>query len=504
MSRYRYNVAQALAEILKDDLENEDSDNQDNSIESDDEASDGENVVQHEDETSERVDDVFGVNDIRPTLVNEGDANNSDYAGDSDDSNATVEYDVGGMDQESAVTNPESNGEESNDDNDYMLSRCRKISWRRHPLPVSRQPLRNILTETEGLPDGIQFDSIAEAFRLFFNDDMVRHILLYTNMHAREIKEKSDSFRWEKDLTEEEFFAFLGLLILSGVQKSKNQCLSELWHDQWGLAVFPATMSINQFRNIQRALRYDDKNTRDQRIVDSGNQGAAVQEIMDIFVKSCRRSYRCGPSVTIDEQLVSFHGRCRFRMYIPSKPGKYGLKMWVMADSEKFYCADAQLYCGRVGNNPDVGQGKRVVLDLCKNIEGTGRNVTTDNFFTSYELAKELNNRRLSLVGTIRGNRKEVPKEMLPDSSKEVFSSLFGFSRDGATMVSYVPKRKKAVVLLSTQHRDNAVSTDGKCKPEIIPLLQPDEERRGCAGQARSTYSCKRATRRWTCLCFTT
>ena len=326
------------------------------------------------------------------------------------------------MDQESAVKNPERNREESDDDNDCRLSRCRTISWRRHPLPVSHQPLRNILTETEGLPDGIQFDSIVGAFRLFFNDDMVRHILLYTNMHAREIKEKSDRFRWEKELTEEEFFAFLGLLILSSVQKSKNQCLTELWHDhscpdlatywrscanaalltcydQWGLTVFPATMSINQFRNIQRAWRFDDKSTRDQRIVDSGNQGAAVQEIMDIFVNSCRRSYRCGTSVTIDEQLVSFHGRCRFRMYIPRKPGKYGLKMWVMADSEKFYCADTQLYCGRVGNNP------------VKNIEGTGRNVTTDNFFPSYELAKELNNRRLSLVETIRGNRSRCRKK---------------------------------------------------------------------------------------------
>ena len=129
-------------------------------IESDDEAFDGENV-QHV-KTSERVDD--GVHDICPTLVNKGGANNGDYAGDSDDSNATVEYGVESMDQGSAVTNPESNEEDSDDDNDCMLSRCKTISWRRQPLSVSRQPLRNILTETEGLPDGIQFDSIEGAF----------------------------------------------------------------------------------------------------------------------------------------------------------------------------------------------------------------------------------------------------------------------------------------------------------------------------------------------------
>ena len=106
--------------------------------------------------------------------------------------------------------------------------------------------------------------------------------------------------------------------------------------------------------------------------------------------------------------------------------------------------------------------------------------------------------RSLSLVGTIRGNRKEVPKEMLPGSSKEVFSSLFGFSKDGATMVSYVPKHTKAVVLLSTQHRDNAVSTDEKSKREIIHYYNQTKSGVDVLDKLVRTYSCKRATRRWT------
>jgi len=111
-------------------------------------------------------------------------------------------------------------------------------------------------------------------------------------------------------------------------------------------------------------MRFDEKSTRNQCISETGNQGAAVKEILDMFREKCRSSYMCGPSVTIDEQLITFHGNCHFRMFIPSKPGKYRLKMWIMADSDTFYCADSQLYAGKVGNQIDVGQGTRVVLQL--------------------------------------------------------------------------------------------------------------------------------------------
>ena len=127
------------------------------------------------------VDDLFGLQNILPPILSdEGDPNNGNYAGDFDDSNATVEYDVEDMDQENAITNPDSNEKDNDDDDDCMLFRCKTIPWRCQPLPLSQEPLCNIL------PDGIRFDSIAGPFHLFFNDDMVKHILLYTNMPARE------------------------------------------------------------------------------------------------------------------------------------------------------------------------------------------------------------------------------------------------------------------------------------------------------------------------------
>ena len=119
---------------------------------------------------------------------------------------------------------------------------------------------------------------------------------------------------------------------------------------------------------------------------------------------------------------------------------------------------------GQISFAPEKKQGQRVVLDLVK---GHGYGVTCDNFSTSLELAKELAKQNKTLLGTIRQIRKEVPKILLPSKSREMNSSLFLFSRD-AMMMLYVPRKNKSVILLSSQHNDQAVSTAEHAKPDII------------------------------------
>ena len=255
-----------------------------------------------------------------------------------------------------------------------------------------------------------------------------------------------------------------------------------------GISVISCHNVVWTFTDIIRALRFDDKAMRSQHI--------AVQEIFDKFLGKCCSSYKCGASVTVDEHFISFHGNCQFRTFIPSKPGKYALKLWIMADSETFYCDDAQLYAGKVGNQTDVGQGMRVVLQLTESIAQSRRNVTTDNLFTNYQLATELQQRHFCIVGTVRSNKCEVPKEMLPSSDRAVYSSKFGF-HDAKTLVSYVPKPRKAVILLSTQHHDNSMATDDKAKPDFIHYYNLTKSGVDILDKVVHTYSCKRATARW-------
>ena len=56
----------------------------------------------------------------------------------------------------------------------------------------------------------------------------------------------------------------------------------------------------------------------------------------------------------------------------------------------------------------------------------TGRDVCIDNFFTSYDLPKQLLLENLTLLRTIRRHRREVPGSL--NRKMEIYSSKFLFN----------------------------------------------------------------------------
>jgi len=67
-----------------------------------------------------------------------------------------------------------------------------------------------------------------------------------------------------------------------------------------------------------------------------------------MFAEKCQALYTLLPFVCIDETLVGFRDRCPFRVYIPSKPDRYGLKIWSMCDVSVNYLYNLQVYLGKV------------------------------------------------------------------------------------------------------------------------------------------------------------
>lgn len=111
------------------------------------------------------------------------------------------------------------------------------------------------------------------------------------------------------------------------------------------------------------------------------------------------------------------------------------------------------------GKQPDaereINQGQRVVLDLVRKYERSGRTVYADNFFTTLELALTLKAKELAFVGTVRSNKKFVPPEFLKHKSREVCSTLFGFFQGDVSLCSYVKKKKQGcfVVINCALHK---------------------------------------------------
>ena len=151
---------------------------------------------------------------------------------------------------------------------------------------------------------------------------------------------------------------------------------------------------------------------------------------------------------------------------MPSKPVKYGIKFWLLVCSKTCYVWKIQPYLGKApGAEPEKNQGERIVLDLVEGLKG--HNVTADNFFTSYDLGQKLLQKNITLVGTMRKNKRSIPPKLLECKKAPLYQSSFAFTENTA-LVSYIGRKNKCTILQSTLHSSNQVGSGEKKIPEII------------------------------------
>ncbi|XP_058252363.1 piggyBac transposable element-derived protein 4-like [Hemibagrus wyckioides] len=332
----------------------------------------------------------------------------------------------------------------------------------------------------------VRVQNVVSAFDLFITEEMIDLIVRMTNLHGRRTMKN-----WN-EIDSTDLRAYMGLLILAGVYRSKGESTRSLWDDRSGRAIFRATMSLSSFHRINRALRFDDKLQRPARPRE--DKLVPIRSLWEMWTLRLPLLFNPGKNVTVDEQLVPFKGRCSFRQYMPKKPAKYGMKIWVTADAATSYAWKCEIYLGKTGGAPEVGQGKRVVMEMTEGLQGV--TVTCDNFFTSYSLAQELMQKKIALVGTIRKNKPELPPNLVEVKGRSALSSVFAFTKN-TTAVSYVPRRGKNVILISTKHREGVVTEGEKKKPEIIMDYNHCKGGVDNLDKVVGTYSCRRRTKWW-------
>ncbi|KAJ0028953.1 hypothetical protein NQD34_003950 [Periophthalmus magnuspinnatus] len=128
-----------------------------------------------------------------------------------------------------------------------------------------------------------------------------------------EEEEEEDRSPW-KPVDRTQLRAYVGLLILAGVYRSRGEACESLWDPESGRAVFRATMPLKTFRSYSSVLRFDDRETREARRAASsssssyGDKLAPVRKLWDAWCQRLPLLYDPGPEVTVDERLVPFKG----------------------------------------------------------------------------------------------------------------------------------------------------------------------------------------------------
>ncbi|XP_055918320.1 piggyBac transposable element-derived protein 3-like [Eupeodes corollae] len=303
------------------------------------------------------------------------------------------------------------------------------------------------------------------------------------------------------DLTSTELDAFIGILLAGGVSHNNMQDSSVLWRSD-ALPIFRAAMSYKRFLALSRYIRFDDGRTREFR--QRSDKAAPIRDIWNFLNENLAKNYEPHETITVDEQLFPYRGKTKFTQFIPSKPAKYGIKIWWAYDSKTKYPLEGKLYTGRgEGEERESNQGQNVLLQLANRYSNTGRTLVADNFFTTLEGTKRLAGIGLAFVGTVRSNKRFLPEEMKKNSSRPLLSSLFGFHENLVSVCSYVPKKNKAVNLLSTVHYSKDCRGEAM-KPEAILLYNSNKAGVDCMDQMVTHFTSKRPTRRWTYAFFAT
>ena len=240
-------------------------------------------------------------------------------------------------------------GEDSNASQNVLAAKDGTI-WNKEPPFHHQTPSYNIIRERNGPHRSTQMLSIRDTFNVIFSNEIVDIIVRHTNRKATAVYEKFNSdnpTKWKtwKSLTTEQLSAFIGILITAGVNNSNVDHIYDMWKST-SYPLYRAAMGVNRFRSILRFIGFDNANNRTERA--AHDKAAPIRDIWVMLNANLAKAYKPSANLTVDEQLFPYRGRTRFTQYMPSKPVKYGIKIWWLCDSKNSYPLSGQS-CKRFG-----------------------------------------------------------------------------------------------------------------------------------------------------------
>ena len=254
-------------------------------------------------------------------------------------------------------------------------------------------------------------ESPLEVFELFFTPTIVDEIVDQTNRYAEEVMGVEAYVSW-KTISEEDIRAFIGFSILMGINQQSS--MDDYWtkdpiHNYKPIA---QRISRDRFRDISRYPHFVDNTTLSQRGSAKYDKLGKIRPLINHFQQKFSSAYNPNCEIAIDEAMIKFQGRSSLKQYMPMKPIKRGIKVWVRADSNNGYFSQFEVYTGEKKGAVEHQLGTRVVKDLTEDLQGKWHHAYFDNFFTSHNLLVDLERRGIYGCGTARKDRRGFPEEL--------------------------------------------------------------------------------------------
>ncbi|CAG5059230.1 unnamed protein product [Parnassius apollo] len=305
----------------------------------------------------------------------------------------------------------------------------------RHNRPITPPATVNWEHTTLDIPEfnfdststGVQFHidentSILDVFGQLFPSHIVSQLIEHTNKYGEALCNKNrpmtrHSRRYSfRKVDEDEFFKFLGLCLLQGqISVPKKRKLFTYSDILYYHPIFPYVMSQRRFEQILRCLYASDLNAKGS---------AKISSFIDNMCQIFQNCYKPEKELSLDESLLLFRGRLKFRQYMKGKKARYGIKFYELTTAEGFVL-NIIMYTGKTDDPSDKGKKtENLVLRLMRPYMLKGHHLFMDNYYNSVPLSEKLLDLKTHTNGTLRANRKDNPKVVVSKKLKKRTSCL--------------------------------------------------------------------------------
>ncbi|XP_046904701.1 piggyBac transposable element-derived protein 4-like [Hypomesus transpacificus] len=361
-----------------------------------------------------------------------------------------------------------------------------------------------------------------DYFRLLFPDSLFEHMVEQTNNYAlyrQRRSGKSDPHWHPTDLREMK--AYIGLNILMGINQLPDSGMYWASDIFIGNAGFKKTMTARRFEKLTQNLHLCDRESEPGRGERGYDALFKLRPLLDVVENTMWDAYTPNRCLTIDTCAIAVKGRFSPTQYMPSKPLKKGLKVWMLCDSRSGYCHRARIYVGKPSEEgAATALSHRVVTSLVRGLEGQNHHIFMDSFFTSVPLLQRLLRDGLYACGPTQPSRRGYPEVLRPRNVGKLAPGEFYQCQRG-NLVATVTRDAKVLSCLSTnsapgivgispgrQQRDgegDSVDSAGGGEasyvaiPRPLPLLLYQENMRGVdlCDQLRECYQVGRPCKKW-------
>ena len=119
------------------------------------------------------------------------------------------------------------------------------------------------------------------------------------------------------DTTENEMRFFVGTLILMGINRLPE------YRD-----FVCSRITRNRYEQLMQYLHHSDRAAEDR-----ADKLGKVRPLLTHLQRGLPQLFTPGVALSLDEAMIKFNGRLSWKQYMPKKPIKWGVKLWVLSDA---------------------------------------------------------------------------------------------------------------------------------------------------------------------------